>query len=255
MAYAANHMYEKASIKGSGYNDQEINSTDWGITNYSYKSYQSTVYSQYQKPGYSIDLSSIPNEEHPYFIVLTGTNSQPEAVDGILQVVTQPGNIQKNKSLLSNVYWFNWYGPFKSWRMNVSKEDFISDNASELRYVLNLTKDDLLWNEAGSTLSIEFYPEDSSIDSTHYSYDIRSDNTISGMTGSGFGKNRGYVPLPREVSLEEFLNIEEKFKAQNNSMGIFFSPEMYFKNVTHLTKFPIARNEEGRYNCHRTQEV
>lgn len=243
---AANYAHEKASIKGSGFNDKEMNLTE--SKGYSYKSYPIPIDSQNMNNGYKIDLYSIPDGEHPYIIVLRGENSQPEAADGKLQIVTQPRNTKKNDNIMKYIYWFNWYGPFKSWLVNVSEEDFINDSAYGMHYELNLTKDDLLWNESGSSLSLKFYPENFSIDSTHYSYDINSDNSIGGRTSSGWGKNFGYRSLPEEVSLKDFLEAEERVKAGEDPMNVLLNSENYHWSVKYPVELQTPQIENNTYN-------
>lgn len=243
---AADYAHEKASIKGSGFKGKEMNLTEFKA--YSYKSYTPPIESQNVNNGYTIALYSIPNEDHPYIIILGGKNSQPEAVNGVLQVVTQPRNTEKNENIMKYIHWFNWYGLFKSWWINVSEEDFASDNAYGLHYTLNLTKDDLLWNESGSSLSLKFYPENFSIDSTHYSFDINPDNTISLRTGSGWGKNTGYRSLPEEVTQEEFLKAKERVKAGETLLSLPSNPGDYLGSIQYPARVQYAQIENNTYN-------
>jgi hypothetical protein len=198
---ATNSIYGIGSINDSG--------TKIGPTVHRDASSNQSTSNQYVPlpsfSGYWIDLHIIPNQEHPYIIVLNRSESQPSAVDGTFQVVSQPLQLYPNATITSDQYWFGIYGPYKSWLMNVTKKDFVKDVTYGLHYTLNLTRNDLLWSINGTELGILFNPKDARIGMTHLSFSIRSNNSVDSgyYAQAGWGKNLGVKTLPKEGDLSE----------------------------------------------------
>jgi hypothetical protein len=191
-----------------------INAVDQGDSSNQQQSYY------FEQPRYSMSIQTIPNQERPYIIILNKNVSQSSAADGTFQVVSQPLQYNPN-TITDETYWFGIYGPYKSWLMNISKEDFVEDNVYGIYYLLNLTKADLMWSENGTELAIRFIPKDTSIDISDFSFSVGSSNNMIGIVRFGWRENTGFKPLPKEGDLSEI-----NYSHSNADLG--FNPAKYW---------------------------
>lgn len=195
--------------------------------------------------GYSIDLQTNPNDVHPYIIILHGTDSRPEAASGVMQVVSQPPMKPGMKSITSREYWFGLYGPYKTWFMNLSEENFINDSVYGLHYVLNLTKDDLMWDENGSILALEFGPNNPNIGISSYIFSINPDNTVSGSTGAGFGYNTKYNKPGALSALKQGSNKSDNATSWYEKGLTFFNLGQYNESIECYNKAIQINSRDG----------
>jgi len=191
---------EMHSINGSGYEHliytpyrDNIDSSTNGQS-HSYSERNSIQKLERESPyivltGYTMELEINSNNVNPYILIFRRSASRPEVTSGILQVVSQPPIKPGMKSVISSEYWFGLYGPYSTWFVNLSEKDFVNDSVHGPHYVLNMTKEDLIWDENGSILALKFCPNNPDIGISSYIYELEPDNTLGHVSTGEFGYN------------------------------------------------------------------